>query len=187
MLSRDDQRARSRELESGADSGLSSGPARRFASSEKTGSRYMPGWKPSCPTTVLLTGAKGRGLLRRYGEKMTGLSRAQVTRLIARYQASGTVQAVSYRRHRFAQRFTRADITPVVTGITCFRYTPALHSSHATIRHPGICVPGALLDRCSAIGMHYLSGGLVRRVRMLPGHDRNLHVIRADAVVAHLL
>ena len=55
-------------------------------------------------------GRKARGLLRRYLEKMTGLSRAQVTRLIARYQASGTVQAVSYRRHRFAQRYTRADI-----------------------------------------------------------------------------
>src|SRR5271157_3012207 len=36
--------------------------------------------------------------------------RAQVTRLIARYQAQGTVEAVSYRRHRFAQRYTRADI-----------------------------------------------------------------------------
>ena len=55
-------------------------------------------------------GRKARGLLRRYLEKMTGLSRAQVTRLIARYQASGTVQAASYRRYRFAQRYTRADI-----------------------------------------------------------------------------
>jgi transposase InsO family protein len=55
-------------------------------------------------------GRKARGLLRRYVEKMTGLSRAQVTRLIARYQASGTVQAVAYRRHRFAQHYTRADI-----------------------------------------------------------------------------
>src|SRR3974377_576143 len=55
-------------------------------------------------------GRKGRGLLRRYLEKMTGLSRAQVTRLIARYQARGAVAAVSYQRHRFAQRYTRADI-----------------------------------------------------------------------------
>ncbi len=55
-------------------------------------------------------GRKGRGLLRRYVEKMTGLSRAQVTRLIARYQAHGTVEAVNYRRHRFAQRYRRADI-----------------------------------------------------------------------------
>ena len=55
-------------------------------------------------------GRKAKGLLRRYVEKMTGLSRAQVTRLIARYQASGTVQAAAYRRHRFRQRYTRADI-----------------------------------------------------------------------------
>jgi transposase InsO family protein len=55
-------------------------------------------------------GRKAKGLLRRYVEKMTGISRAQVTRLIARYQASGTVQAAAYRRHRFGQRYTRADI-----------------------------------------------------------------------------
>jgi hypothetical protein len=36
-------------------------------------------------------GKESRGLLRRYIEKMTGLSRAQVTRLIARYKASGRV------------------------------------------------------------------------------------------------
>ena len=50
-----------------------------------------------------------RGLLRRYIEKMTGLSRAQVTRLIARYMATGRIQVRVYRR-RFAQRYTRADI-----------------------------------------------------------------------------
>ena len=38
-------------------------------------------------------GRKARGLVRRYLEKMTGLSRAQVTRLIARYRAHGEVKA----------------------------------------------------------------------------------------------
>ena len=51
-----------------------------------------------------------RALLRRYIEKMTGLSRAQVTRLIARYAASGRVEPTVYRRRRFPKRFTRADI-----------------------------------------------------------------------------
>jgi transposase InsO family protein len=55
-------------------------------------------------------GKAARGLLRRYIEKMTGLSRAQVTRLIALYTASGKVQATVYRRRRFPQRYTRADI-----------------------------------------------------------------------------
>jgi hypothetical protein len=55
-------------------------------------------------------GKVGRGLLRRYMEKMTGRSRAQVTRLIARYVAHSEVKPVSQRRHRFAGRFTRADI-----------------------------------------------------------------------------
>lgn len=55
-------------------------------------------------------GKAERGLLRRYMEKMTGLSRAQVTRLIGRYTASGRVQPTVYRRRRFPERYTRADI-----------------------------------------------------------------------------
>ena len=55
-------------------------------------------------------GKAARGLLRRYIERMTGLSRAQVTRLIARYAATGRVAATVYRRRRFPERYTRADI-----------------------------------------------------------------------------
>jgi transposase InsO family protein len=60
-------------------------------------------------------GRKARGLVRRYLEKMTGLSRAQVTRLIARYRANAELQPSHYRRHRFAQRYTRADIELLAT------------------------------------------------------------------------
>jgi transposase InsO family protein len=60
-------------------------------------------------------GRKARGLVRRYLEKMTGLSRAQVTRLIARYRANGELQPAPYRRHRFPQRYTRADIELLAT------------------------------------------------------------------------
>lgn len=60
-------------------------------------------------------GRAARGLLRRYLGKMTGLSRAQVTRLIGRYRACGTVQPAAYRRHRFAQRYTRADLELLAT------------------------------------------------------------------------
>ena len=60
-------------------------------------------------------GRAARGLLRRYLGKMTGLSRAQVTRLIARYRAQGEIQPVAYRRHRFPQRYTRADVELLAT------------------------------------------------------------------------
>ena len=53
--------------------------------------------------------------LRRYVERMTGLSRAQVTRLIARYTATGRVVATVYRRRRFPERYTRADIELLAT------------------------------------------------------------------------
>src|SRR5664279_3710957 len=60
-------------------------------------------------------GRKARGLLRRYLGKMTGRSRAQVTRLIARYRDNGELQPVRYRRHRFPQRYTRADVELLAT------------------------------------------------------------------------
>jgi transposase InsO family protein len=55
-------------------------------------------------------GRGARGLVRRYLAKMTGLSRAQVTRLIARYGHCGKIEVLPYRRHRFPQRYTRADV-----------------------------------------------------------------------------
>jgi transposase len=60
-------------------------------------------------------GRRARGLLRSYLAKMTGLSRAQVTRLIARYRKRGSLQPSPYRRHRFPQRYTRADLELLAT------------------------------------------------------------------------
>lgn len=51
-----------------------------------------------------------RGLLRRYVAKMTGLSRAQMTRLIGRYMEHSEVKESSRRQHRFPSRFTQADL-----------------------------------------------------------------------------
>jgi transposase InsO family protein len=51
-----------------------------------------------------------RGLVRRYVEKMTGLSRAQTTRLITVYVRGEEVKPQPYRRRRFARRYTREDI-----------------------------------------------------------------------------
>jgi hypothetical protein len=45
-----------------------------------------------------------------YVAKMTGLSRAQVTRLIGQYGRCGKVKVRPYRRPRFAQRYTGGDI-----------------------------------------------------------------------------
>jgi transposase InsO family protein len=55
-------------------------------------------------------GRPGKGLVRRYIARMTGLSRAQVTRLIAAYGNTGRVKAAAYQRARFATRYTTADV-----------------------------------------------------------------------------
>lgn len=54
-------------------------------------------------------GRRGRGLVRRYIGKMTGLSRAQVTRLIRQYQQGEEVKPKAYRRRRFPTQYTRVD------------------------------------------------------------------------------
>jgi transposase InsO family protein len=54
-----------------------------------------------------------RGAIRAYVEKMTGLSVAQVTRLIRKYRQTGTVTLQPYRRRRFRRKYTDRDITLV--------------------------------------------------------------------------
>jgi transposase len=56
-------------------------------------------------------GREAKGLLRSYVAKMTGQSRAQVTRLIGKYVTTGEVRSTTYRRHRFPTRYTRMDTT----------------------------------------------------------------------------
>jgi transposase len=55
-------------------------------------------------------GKTEKGLLRSYKAKMTGLSRAQVTRLIGQYVDTGEVEEREYRRRRFPSLYTRRDI-----------------------------------------------------------------------------
>lgn len=56
-----------------------------------------------------------KGLLRRYIARMTGLGRAQVTRLIRRYKQDGVVRERTYRRNRFTSRYTPEDIELLAT------------------------------------------------------------------------
>ena len=48
--------------------------------------------------------------MRRYVEKITGLSRVQTTRLITVYLGDDEVEPQAYRRRRFPQRYTWEDI-----------------------------------------------------------------------------
>ena len=55
-------------------------------------------------------GKKQRGAVRAYLCKVTGLSLPQMTRLIRQYKRDGTVEAVAYRRRRFATKYTSRDV-----------------------------------------------------------------------------
>jgi transposase InsO family protein len=52
---------------------------------------------------------RGKGILREYIEKMTGLGRAQVARLIAKHAPGGEVRETKYRRHHFPTTYSRGD------------------------------------------------------------------------------
>ena len=51
-----------------------------------------------------------KGVMRRYIERITGYSRAQVSRLIRRYQRTGQLKVTQYRRHRFPRKYTLSEI-----------------------------------------------------------------------------
>jgi Integrase core domain len=52
----------------------------------------------------------GKGLVKRYISKMTGLGRAQVTRLVSQYAETGKVKPKPGRRSRFSSHYTKSDI-----------------------------------------------------------------------------
>jgi transposase InsO family protein len=51
-----------------------------------------------------------KGVIRRYLEKVSGYSRAQVCRLIRHYNQQGRLRKALYERHRFPGKYTLADI-----------------------------------------------------------------------------
>ena len=55
-----------------------------------------------------------KGLVRRYIEKMTGLSRAQTARLIKKFAETLEVKPTVYRRRQFQRLYTRADVALLV-------------------------------------------------------------------------
>jgi hypothetical protein len=55
-------------------------------------------------------GRAEKGLVRQYIGRMTGKSRAQVTRLIAGHRKTGHVKAAPYQRTKFASRYTGTDV-----------------------------------------------------------------------------
>ena len=54
-------------------------------------------------------GRKGKGLLKAYLQRLSGLSRAQLTRLVARKLTEGTIRPLHERRNCFATKYSNAD------------------------------------------------------------------------------
>lgn len=78
-----------------------------------TGREEIYDWVTSvlCQHEYWRQSRQGKGMLRRYIAKMSGLSRAQVTRLLSCYKEHGRVRQQDYRRNEFPKRYTAEDIT----------------------------------------------------------------------------
>ncbi len=51
-----------------------------------------------------------KGVIRRYLEKVSGYSRAQVSGLIGEYKRRGRLEKTQYRRHRFPRKYTSSEV-----------------------------------------------------------------------------
>lgn len=60
--------------------------------------------------SYLLVKKKQKGIIRKYLQKITGYSRAQVTRLIKKYVKRGKVKVKDCQRHKFNRIYSDEDI-----------------------------------------------------------------------------
>jgi len=107
-----------------------------------------------------------KGLVRLYLIKMTGLSRAQVTRLIGQFVKTQVVKPTVYRRHRFGRRYTTADVAALVE----------VDQAHGRLSGPATC---AILQREHEVFGHEryqrlaaLSAGHLYNLRNSAGYRR---------------
>ncbi len=110
MLRIEHQRGERRAVEPGANPGIfGSGGEVHFEAANR---EEVYGWisRTLCGQEYWKQSKAAKGLLRPYVQKMTGLNRSQVTRLIAGYIATGTGKERSYRRNRFANHYSATDV-----------------------------------------------------------------------------
>ena len=133
----------------------------RFASEDRV-QRYAWVERVLLERQYASQGKAGRGLLHRYIEKMTGMSRAQVSRLIAGYAATGRVRIAAHRRRRFPPRYTGADVELLAT----------VDEAHETLSGPAT---RAILKREFEV---YGKGEFERLAKISNGHLYNLRASR---------
>jgi transposase InsO family protein len=122
-------------------------------------------------------GRAARGLVRRYMAKMTGLSRAQITRLITRYGQEGEVRVKRSRRHRFAPLYNHQDVALLVS----------VDAAHETLSGPA--TQKILQRQCYDFGdQHYdrlaqISVSQIYRLRKSAGYRKQRAVYHCTRAV----
>ena len=110
MLGIDHQHGRFGSTEPGADPGVLGGEWGGSICGQRRAEVYHWVERTLVRHQYASLGRADKGVVRQYVARMTGLSRAQVTRLIAGHRKTGRVKAVEYQRTKFATRYTAADV-----------------------------------------------------------------------------
>jgi hypothetical protein len=126
MLGIDCQRAERREAEPGTYPGVFGSRRGDRVCSEGARRGLRLGDTYSVRAGVLASEPGSEGTAATAYRQDDGLSRAQVTRLIARSKETGKVQEKPYRRNSFQSRYTKADIELLA----------AVHEAHGTLSGP---------------------------------------------------
>ena len=127
---------------------------------------FTPGFRVqrtlrACPYPAL--SKKDKGIVRRYLAKVSGLSRSQITRLIARWRERGVIAPRASRRRRFPRRYTSDDIARLA----------AVDAAHEGLSAPAI---RRILEReCKVYGKTEYQ----RLAAISPSHIYNLRRTRA--------
>ena len=122
---------------------------------------------------------KDKGIARRYLVKISGLSRAQITRLIALWRERGVIQPRVSRRHRFRHRYTNDDILLLAKtdaaheGLSAPAVRRILEREHEVYGRTGY-------ERLSSISASHIYN--LRRTRTYREHHVHHTKTRASAV-----
>ena len=116
-----------------------------------------------------------RGIVRRFGAKITGISRAQVTRLIARWMSHRRIERRPAQRPRFARRYTAEDVALLAETDTAHENLSGPAIRH--ILHREFAVYGkATYERLAGISVSHLynlrHSERYRRCRVQVQHTR---------------
>jgi transposase InsO family protein len=121
-------------------------------------------------------GRKDKGLVKRYAAKVTGLSRAQITRLIQQRHERGELRERQYRRRRFPRRYTAED-TELLAAVDEAHETLSGPATRRILEREWVVYGKARFERLAGLSVGHLYN--LRKSRVYAA--KRLHYVKTKA------